>query len=48
MSSIHTKKRPLARCRKANKQVLNFTKCKNLTTEQGCRFGDKCRFSHTP
>tara|TARA_B100001093_G_C26682149_1_gene950927 strand:- start:538 stop:1002 length:465 start_codon:yes stop_codon:yes gene_type:complete len=46
--TVHTKKRPLARCRKVNKQVLNFTKCKNFTSEQGCRFGDKCRFSHTP
>tara|TARA_B100001175_G_scaffold304621_1_gene300798 strand:+ start:483 stop:1025 length:543 start_codon:yes stop_codon:yes gene_type:complete len=46
--TVHVKKRPLARCRKANKQVLNFTKCKNFATEKGCRFGARCRFSHTP
>ena len=46
--TVHVKKRPLARCRKANKQVLNFTQCKNFITKEGCRFGDRCRFSHTP
>ena len=46
--TVHVKKRPLARCRKANKQILNFTMCKNFNTKEGCRFGSKCRFSHTP
>tara|TARA_Y100000385_G_scaffold290766_1_gene365279 strand:- start:3310 stop:3852 length:543 start_codon:yes stop_codon:yes gene_type:complete len=44
--TVHAKKRPLAYCRKANKQILNFTKCKNYMSSIGCRFGDKCRFSH--